>query len=202
MMEQRSTRTVRIWDPLVRVGHWLLAFSVLAAWVTRHRPGPWHEWLGYAALMVVAIRCMWGWCGPQHARFEDFVQGPRITLRYARALLEQREPATVGHNPLGGWMVLALLLMVVLVAASGWLYTTDRYWGVEWVETLHLHLTNVLLVLIAMHVAGVAYASWRHQQNLIAAMLHGWKRIDVAEPAREKATMDARAAGSQLTPKS
>jgi cytochrome b len=171
-----TTRTIRVWDPLVRVGHWLLALSVLIAWLTRHRPGPWHEWIGYAALVIVAIRLLWGWRGSQHARFAEFVRGPGTTLSYARALLRGREPRTVGHNPLGGWMILALLTTVTLVGASGWLYTTDRFWGIEWVETLHRWLSNALWALVGLHVAGVVYTSIRHRENLVAAMLHGHKK--------------------------
>lgn len=169
-------RTVLVWDPLVRIGHWLLAAGVLVAWLTRHSPGPWHEWFGYAVLAIVVARLVWGLVGSPHARFRTFVRGPRITLTYTIALLGRREPATLGHNPLGAWMILALLLLVTLVCASGWLYTTDRYWGVEWVERLHSTLTDILLVLIGLHVAGVLYASWRHRENLIASMVHGRKK--------------------------
>ena len=91
-------------------------------------------------------------------------------------MLARREPRYLGHNPLGGWMIVALLLMVGLVGASGWLYTTDRFWGVAWVEELHEQLSNLLLILVALHVAGVLYASYRHRENLIAAMIHGRKR--------------------------
>jgi cytochrome b len=170
-------RRVRVWDPLVRIGHWTLVLCVLVAWATRHQPGPWHEWFGYAVLGVVGIRVVWGWCGTRHARFGDFVQGSRITLDYVRAVLARAEPATLGHNPLGGWMVIALLSTLGLVCGTGWLYTTDRYWGVEWVETLHGSLTDLLMVLVALHVAGVAYTSWHHRENLVAAMLHGSKRV-------------------------
>jgi cytochrome b len=178
--ELEPARTVRVWDPLVRIGHWLLAAGVLAAWLTRHSPGPWHEWLGYAVLAIVVARFVWGLVGSPHARFRAFVRGPRATVTYAAALLARREPATLGHNPLGAWMVVALLLLVGLVCASGWLYTTDRYWGVEWVERLHSTLTDALLVLIGLHVAGVLYASWRHRENLIASMLHGRKKSPAA----------------------
>jgi cytochrome b len=170
-----AARTVRVWDPLVRVGHWLLALSVLFAWLTRHRPGPWHEWIGYASLAIVAVRIVWGWRGSQHARFAEFLRGPRATLAYARALLVGREPRTLGHNPLGGWMIVALLVTVTLVGASGWLYTTDRFWGIDWVETLHRWLANALWALVGLHVAGVLYTSLRHRENLVAAMLHGRK---------------------------
>ncbi len=61
-----AARTIRVWDPLVRIGHWLLALSVLFAWLTRHRPGPWHEWIGYAPLAIIALRLVWGWRGSHH----------------------------------------------------------------------------------------------------------------------------------------
>ena len=177
-----GARTVRVWDPLVRVGHWLLALSVLLAWLTRHSPGRWHEWIGYTSLAIVAARLGWGWRGSHHARFVEFIRGPRATLAYARALLGGCEPRTLGHNPLGGWMILALLASVTLVGASGWLYTTDGLWGVEWVETLHRWLANVLWTLVGLHVAGVLYTSLRHRENLIAAMLHGRKPAGGSAP--------------------
>lgn len=170
-----AARTVRVWDPLVRIAHWLLAVGVLVAWLTRHSPGTWHEWLGYAVLAIVVVRFAWGWCGSPYARFRSFLRGLHTTLSYATALLGRREPAMLGHNPLGGWMIVALLLLVTLICVSGWLYTTDKYWGVEWVERVHSTLTDVLLVLVGLHVVGVLYASWRHGENLIASMLHGRK---------------------------
>lgn len=176
-----TTRTIGVWDPLVRVGHWLLVLSILFAWLTRHRPGPWHEWIGYASLAIVAVRLVWGWRGTQHARFIDFVRGPRATLAYARAFLERREVRMLGHNPLGGWMVLALLATVAAVGVSGWLYTTDRFWGVEWLEKVHSRLTDLLWTLIGLHVAGVLYTSFRHRENLVGAVLHGRKPETDAE---------------------
>lgn len=170
--------TVKVWDALVRVGHWSLVLSVFIAWLTRHGGGRWHEWIGYAALVIVAVRLVWGWTGSPHARFGDFVRSPAVTWQYARQMFTGREPRFLGHNPLGGWMIVALLLTVTLVGVSGWLYTTDRFWGVEWVETLHSTSTDLLLVLAAVHVAGALYASLRHRENLVAAMLHGYKRQD------------------------
>jgi cytochrome b len=177
-----NARTERVWDPLVRIGHWLLALSVLTAWLTRHSPGRWHEWIGYASLAIVAVRLLWGWRGSRYARFAEFLRSPRDTLKYTHAMWGGREPRSIGHNPLGGWMVVALLVVVTLVGASGWLYTTDRYWGVEWVETLHDALANVLFALVGLHVAGVLYASVRHRENLIGAMFHGRKHVDADQP--------------------
>jgi cytochrome b len=173
----RAARTpVKVWDPWVRTGHWTLAASVAAAWLTREGWGAWHEWVGYAALLLVALRLAWGWAGPRYARFAQFVRGPRETMGYARAVLGGLERRYVGHNPLGAWMILALLAVTALASLSGWLYTTDAFWGDERVEDLHEALAMLLLALAALHVTGVVGASLRHRENLVGAMIHGRKR--------------------------
>lgn len=174
---EHAARTVRVWDPLVRAGHWLLVASVVGAWLTRHGGHDRHESIGYAALAIAAIRVVWGIVGPGPARFSRFVRGPAATLAYARALRRGRDRRHPGHNPLGAWMVVALLALVLLTGVSGWLYTTDRYWGVEWVETLHAVSTDLLAAAAVLHVAGVAWTSIRHRENLVAAMIHGRKRV-------------------------
>jgi len=170
---------VRVWDRVVRVLHWSLVGSVGLAAASLidalgvpslHRPA------GYAALAIVLVRALWGWVGRGHARFAQFVRGPRATARYARLVVTRREPRTLGHNPLGAWMIIALLLCVIALAFSGWLYTTDMFWGSEAVEALHRRLAWGLLGLVAMHVGGVIYTSWRHRENLVKAMFDGRKR--------------------------
>ena len=167
---------IRVWDPLVRVFHWSLALSVLLAWISAEGWGRWHEWIGYAALALVAVRLIWGLVGSRYARFAAFLRGPAATMAYARSVLAHRDRRYLGHNPLGGWMIIALLVMVTLTGFTGWLYTTDAYWGVEWVEEVHEGCANTLLFLIGLHVAGVVLTSWRHGENLVAAMWHGRKR--------------------------
>jgi cytochrome b len=174
--------TVRVWDPLVRIGHWSLVACIAAAWFTREGYGVWHERIGYAALAVVCIRIAWGFAGPHYARFSQFVRAPAATLNYARGVMTASEPRCLGHNPLGSWMIVFLLALITLVCLSGWLYTTDRYWGVQWVGELHETLTYVLLASVALHVSGVALASFRHRENLVAAMVHGRKRVLRGEP--------------------
>jgi cytochrome b len=171
-----STPNVRVWGPFIRIGHWLLAASIAIAWITRTGARTWHEWTGYVALAVAIARIVWGFVGTGHARFASFVRGAPSTWSYAVAALRRREPRHIGHNPLGGYMIVALLLVTAATGATGWLYTTDRYWGVGWVEQLHSLLADLLLVLAALHVAGVIAGSLRHRENLIAAMLHGRKR--------------------------
>lgn len=163
---------VKVWDALVRVMHWMLVGCIAAAWFTQQRL---HEWIGYAALAVIALRFAWGFVGSRYARFGSFVVSPRKVLQYAHALRRGNEPRYLGHNPLGGWMIVALLGMVAVVSGTGWLATTDRYWGVAWVEELHEACADALLLLVALHVAGVAATSLRQRENLVRAMLTGRK---------------------------
>jgi cytochrome b len=171
---------VRVWDPLSRIAHWALAVSVLIAWITSEveleAAKRVHDWAGYAALAVVALRIVWGGVGPRHARFGEFVLSPSRTWSYARAVMARSEPRYLGHNPLGGWMVVALLAMAAAAGLSGWVSVTDRFWGVEWVQELHEALANALLLLIALHIAGVVFTSLRHRENLVRAMVSGRKR--------------------------
>ena len=175
-----GARTFPVWDPLLRVGHWTLVATVAGAWITHEGGGALHEWLGYASLAMIAVRVLWGFVGTRRARFASFVARPAATLAYARAFLAGREHRFIGHNPLGAWMIVALIAMVAATDLTGWLYTTDRFWGVKWVEEVHEGMSNLLLTLIALHVAGVLIASWRHRENLVAAMIDGHKRPPVA----------------------
>jgi cytochrome b len=167
--------TRKVWDPCVRIGHWALVASVALAWIT-YQGGNWHERIGYFSLFLVAFRVTWGWLGPVYARFAQFVRPPAATARYAGDVIARREARYVGHNPLGAWMILALLATVGLTDLTGWLYTTNAYWGDARVINVHFALAIILVVLVAFHVAGVVMTSLRHRENLVAAMFHGRKR--------------------------
>ena len=175
-MDKLAAR-VKVWDRLIRLLHWVLVAAVVMAWVSTLGLGLLraHEPAGYIALAVVAIRVVWGFCGGRHARFSQFVRGRREVLHYAGQLRAGNEPRYIGHNPLGGWMVLLLLGMVASLGLTGWLYTTDYFWGMAWLDQLHNALAWALLVLVALHLAGVAFTSLRHRENLAAAMFSGHK---------------------------
>lgn len=169
-------RTVRVWDPFVRVFHWSQAALIAVAWLTEDGPKTLHQTAGYIIAGMLALRVVWGFVGPRHARFSDFVRGPSTVLGYMRAMVAGREPRYLGHNPAGGAMVVALLLTVAGTAVTGWLQTTDAFWGSSVMEEIHETLASLILVLVAAHLAGVALASMRHDENLARSMVDGRKR--------------------------
>ena len=167
--------TVLVWSLHQRITHWLLAASVLGClWFSEG--GPIHERLGYLALALAVFRLVLGFVGNRVERFSGFVRGPSITLAYARALAAHREPRYRNHNPLGAWMVVALLVTAVLAGASGLLYDTDRFWGDPTVYSVHAFAGWAFIVLAPLHVAGVVFSSIRHRENLVRAMVDGHKR--------------------------
>jgi len=168
---------MKVWDLLTRGLHWTLAVSASTAWLSVQHLGiaRAHEPAGYVALAVVLTRVVWGLVGTPYARFAQFVRGPGATLHYAAQLAKHQEPRHIGHNPLGGWMVLALLACVGGLGISGWLQTTDMFWGSGPLEWVHESLAWGLVTLVALHVIGVLLTSWRHRENLVLAMITGRK---------------------------
>lgn len=166
----------RVWDPLVRVAHWTFAFGCAAAFLTEEMRGP-HKLVGYVVLAAVLVRIVWGFAGSEHARFASFVRGPAEVRAYLAAMLRREEPASEGHNPLGALMIVALLALLLVIGLSGWMTTLDMFWGVDWVEDLHEASAELLLWLVPLHVAGVIFASLRHRENLVLAMITGRKPL-------------------------
>ena len=199
-------REVKVWDIAVRVGHWsLVALFAIAYLSGEIEAETLHAWAGYAILAIIVFRLLWGFVGTRHARFTDFVFGWTTTSAYARSLLTLRPKHYLGHNPLGGWMVVALLAALLLVSWSGLeLYAAggkgplagmklmpvkpafanrekendDRDGGGDdlW-EDVHEFLAHLSLLLVFLHIGGVLLSSLLHRENLIRAMVTGTKRI-------------------------
>lgn len=168
---------VPVWSRFVRAFHWSLVTTVALAWTTSEFGRGLHEPIGWVMVALLMLRLGWGLTGSERAaRFASFVRGPRAVIAYAGQVLRGHAPRFLGHNPLGGWMVLALMLTLAAVALTGWLMTTDAYFGSELMEELHEALAQGLLVLVALHVAGVFYTGWHQRENLVRAMLTGRKR--------------------------
>lgn len=208
--------TVRVWDILIRLFHWSLVVSFTVAYLTSEEENPWHIYSGYTVLGLIIFRLIWGFIGSKYARFSDFVHSPAMVYKYVKSLRTGHPQHYLGHNPLGGWMVIALLLTLFVVTLSGIkvyaieegkgpfagspsielspiaaAFAEDEYEkedenverGIkksneneeEFWEEIHEASSNLMLLLIAMHVFGVALSSRLHNENLIKAMLTGKK---------------------------
>jgi cytochrome b len=168
--------TIRVWDPFVRVFHWSLVTLFIVAFVTGDEIERLHVAVGYVIAGLVALRIVWGFLGPRRARFSDFMRPPGETIAYMGMAVRRRAPRYIGHNPAGGVMVVALLTMLIAISVTGFMMTSDAFWGAEWVEEVHEGLVYATLGLIALHIGGVLVASYEQGENLVKAMITGHKR--------------------------
>ncbi|MGO9673453.1 MAG: cytochrome b/b6 domain-containing protein [Methylocella sp.] len=183
----------QVWDLPVRVFHWTLAAAIVGAFVT-NKLGvsyfKYHVWFGYGVIVLVLFRIVWGVVGTRHARFLNFVRGPAETARYALLLFRGRRPHYAGHNPLGGWMVLALLVAAGVQATLG-LFGNDDIFNVGPLagyvsKDLSLQLTSIhrrlfygIVVAIAVHVVAVIAHHVFAREKLVHAMITGRKPKEV-----------------------
>ena len=164
-----------VWDLPVRVFHWLTALSFAGAWITAESER-WrllHVTLGYTLAGLIAARLVWWLVGTRHARFSNFVRGPATVARYLRSLLRGQPEHYTGHNPAGGWAIVALLLLPVGIVASGWAVYNDL--GGDWLEEAHEAVASLMLAVVGVHIAGVIAGSWLHRENLVRSMITGRK---------------------------
>jgi cytochrome b len=176
LVTQTRSGEVKVWDRFVRLFHWMLVVSFVLAW---YSGGIWdnpHLVAGYAVATLVVARIIWGFVGSRYARFRDFVYNPQSVFRYFLAMLRMRAPRYLGHNPAGGAMVIVLLATLIVLCITGILMTTDAFWGVQWIDDLHNYTSTFALVLVGLHVGGVIISSIEHRENLVLAMVTGWKR--------------------------
>jgi len=211
---------VKVWGPLVRIFHWSLVLFFVIAYITGEEESSLHIEAGYVVLGLISFRFIWGLIGPEYARFSQFVYRPTVVLAYFKSLFSRSPKHYLGHNPLGGWMVIALLLMLFIVSFSGLkLYALEEGKGPlaqnielistayadrdedktkyrekeydedeseksesdeddaeEFWEEIHEASTELLLLLIFVHIAGVFMSSLLHGENLVRAMISGKKK--------------------------
>lgn len=184
-----QTSRVRVWDWPVRIVHWLIALAVAALWWTgEHDQLDWHERIGYVVLGLVVFRILWGFMGGSTARFSRFVKGPRTVLAYAGRLARGQSETMAGHNPMGGWSVLALIGLTLAEVALG-LFAVDvdglspgslsRFVDFDTGRAAaHWHALAfyVLLALIGLHLAAVAFYGLVKRENLIGPMFSGRRK--------------------------
>jgi len=179
-----------VWDPLVRIFHWTLLVFFLIAYFLE---GEWrglHSHAGYTVTLLVVFRIIWGFMGDGHARFSDFVTGPRITIAYLGQMIRNQAKSHMGHNPAGAAMILMLLSCLVITAISGislfgmegsgpFSYNLfDDYVAAlpdPLLEEVHTFFADLVAVMIVIHVVGVCVTSLQHRVNLTRAMFTGRK---------------------------
>ena len=194
---------IKVWDLFVRFFHWTLVVAFAVAYVTEDEAMALHVWAGYLVGGLVLARIVWGFVGPKHARFTDFVCGPFRAWRYLINLITGRAERHIGHSPAGGAMVLMLMAGCLVTVWTGMtLYAAEegkgplawdapaviapaladnderegREHGDKEGEGLHEPLAHLTFLLVLLHVGGVVLASIVHKENLSRAMVTGWKR--------------------------
>jgi len=193
-IDTASTRTqVRVWDRFVRVFHWSLATTfALAYWSAEAGKHELHAWLGYFLVTLVLARLLWGVYGSRYARFNNFIHAPSEVLRYLKAIASGHPRRYLGHNPAGGVMVIALLATLSFIAFSGLTVMATIDFDGPLVGTMktmsdqeayaawssHAYAVNVILGMVGLHLLGVILASVQHRENLVRAMITGYKVRD------------------------
>ena len=178
-----------VWDLPTRLFHWLLVILVIVSFVTAKIGGlsmQYHEWSGFAILILLLFRLAWGFMGSRESRFSTFIKGPTSVVNYAATLMQRDTPRHLGHNPLGGWSIVAMLFFLFLQVGTG-LFANDDIFTTgplyEWVskETsdsitgIHNFNQSILLLLIGVHVLAVFFYLIYKRENLITPMITGMK---------------------------
>jgi len=192
---------IKVWDIAVRTIHWSLVVLYVVSYLTGEDESDLHNYAGYGVLALIVFRTAWGVIGTRHARFTDFIYGPGKTLAYAKSMLSRQPIHYLGHNPLGGWMVVALLVTLFITCWSGMEYIGSKGEGPlagysstvigvaladgdegegeegdEFWEEIHEVFANLTLFLVILHIVGVLAASLVHRENLAKSMVTGYKR--------------------------
>jgi cytochrome b len=166
-----------IWDPYVRFFHWTLvtAFAANALFLD---PESWiHEWVGYTVVGLVGARILWGFIGTQYARFSSFPPSVSGSTEQLTDIATGRITHHNGHTPLGALMIYNILATLLVIGLSGYLMTTNMFWGVEWPEELHEIAVTWAEISIVIHIAAVTFESWRTGINLPRSMVTGYKTL-------------------------
>ncbi len=181
----------RVWDLPTRIFHWALAILVIFSFATGKIGGGWMDWhlkSGYAILALLLFRLGWGILGSQTARFTHFVRGPRAAIAFARATFGGNHPLTLGHNPMGGWMVVFMLALLVAQASSG-LFADDEIATqgplavkvsnalVAKMTSFHYYNGWTIVAAVALHVIAVATYQWALKVDVLRPMVSGWKVV-------------------------
>lgn len=205
-MQDKTSPTVPVWDFAVRLFHWSLVVAFTIAYLTEDEFEDLHVWSGYIVLGLVLFRIVWGLVGTRYARFTQFIYSPARVIEYIASLVKGNPKHYTGHNPAGGYMVIALLLTLLGTTLSGLVVYGLEGKGPlanttlviipaahangddqladdgkespeeERWEEIHEVLANITLFLVILHILGVIASSIAHRENLVRAMITGRKK--------------------------
>jgi cytochrome b len=184
-----SGRRLLVWDLPTRLFHWLLVILVITSFVTAKIGGIWmqyHLLSGYIILGLLLFRIIWGFMGGRYARFSAFIRGPSQVIKHTQTMLKKDAPNYLGHNPLGGWSVIAMLIALLVQVVTGLFANDDIFtegplypWVSKATSELMTHIhrlnQNVIIILIAIHMAAVLFYLIIKKENLILPMFKGHK---------------------------
>jgi cytochrome b len=183
----------KIWDPVTRLWHWVLALAVGSGWTIGKFMSfdniEWHFYLGYFVLGLVLFRCLWGLLGPAPVRLRALLPTPAELWRYLRHVGKREPGGAAGHNPLGSISVILMLLAVGAQAVTGLFIVSDDFFEsgplagyvseatVNRLTWWHHLNADLILVLVALHVGAVLfYLVWK-REDLVKPMITGWKWV-------------------------
>ena len=183
----------KIWDPVTRLWHWVLVLSVSVGWsfgkFMSFDTIQWHFYLGYLILGLMLFRYLWGFVGPEPVRYRAILPTPRATLDYLKQVSRREPSGAAGHNPLGSLSVIAMLVAITAQGVTGLFIESDDFFEygplagyvseatISRLTWWHHFNADIILILVALHVAALLfYLLWK-RENLIKPMLSGWKWV-------------------------
>jgi cytochrome b len=167
----------KVWDPLVRVFHWSLVILFASNALITDPEKATHRYIGYEVVGLILVRILWGLVGTRHARFSDFPPDPAATIRQMADMATGRKRVHLGHTPLGALMIYNLILTMLVIGVSGYMMTTLRFFGIEWVKELHEAAVTWAEISVVFHIVAVIWESMHTGVNLPRAMVTGYKDI-------------------------
>lgn len=172
-----NTPPLRLWDPVVRLFHWSLAGAFLANYFFTEEGENWHRWLGYYAVAWLAIRLLWGFVGSPAARWADFWPTRARLTEHLKALVSGRDYHRMGHSPLGGLVMIGMMLLMFGLGVTGFLMEeVDYFWGADLPLQIHEFCANALMALVGLHIVAALFESYRLKENLPLSMVTGKRR--------------------------
>lgn len=209
-----GVRPPALWDRVVRVSHWGIVIVILANEAFTKGGSPVHVWFGWAGLVLLVIRMLWGIIGTAEARFSAFPPNPMAALAHVKQLFTGRPRSYRSHNPAGAMMAYALWVSIAFMVASGLTMSGPNPFAVAerqavvdsgdwsqlaktteagedgegngWIKDAHEIVANLILLLVALHIGGVLVEGVMMRHNLVPAMLLGRSQDKAAPPAKAR----------------